>query len=140
MTLYSFPPRDPPLPLKYFTKPLATTKSPLNPGVVNSIVRKHAAGLRPRPTAEQLCHWMNTESAVPVEYHHAIYDTMAKMRGHQMLRFSQNNGASIRGFAHLIHQTGAYTDRVVHYIDNFSDIGDTRPRWDGGYAGIQYGF
>ena len=139
MTRSLFPPRDPPLPLGYFTNPVATAKSSLNPGVVNSIFRKHAAGLRTRPTAEQLCHWMNTESAIPVEYHEAIRDTIAKMRGHHMMRFSQNNGASIRGFAHLIHETGAFTDRVVHYVDNFSDIGDPRPRWDGGYAGITYG-
>lgn len=83
---------------------------------------------------------MNTESTIPAEYHAAIYDTIVKMRGRHMLRFSQNNGASIRGFAHLVHETGAFSDRVVHYIDNFSDIGDTRPRWDGGYAGIEYGF
>ena len=139
MTRSLFPPRDPPLPLEYFTNSVATAKSPLNPGVVNSIFRKHAAGLRTRPTAEQLCHWMNTESTIPVEYHEAIRDTIAKMRGHHMMRFSQNNGASIRGFAHLIHETGAFTDRVVHYVDNFSDIGDPRPRWDGGYAGITYG-
>ena len=139
MTQAFFPPRDPPLALKYFTNRIATTKSPFNPGVVNSIIRKHAAGLRTKPTAEQLRHWMNTESAIPAEYHEAIRDTIAKMRGHHMMRFSQNNGASIRGFAHLIHQTAAFTDRVVHYVDNFSDIGDPRPRWDGGYAGITYG-
>lgn len=140
MTIYSFPPREPPLPLSRFTKPLSTTRAPFNPGIVNSLIRKHAAGLRIKPTAEQLRHWMNSESDIPAEYHEAICDTMAKMYGYQLLRFSQNNGASIRGFAHLIHQTGAYTDRIVHYIDNFSDIGDPRPRWDGGYAGSQYCF
>lgn len=140
MTRRIFPPREAPLALKYFTKPLSTTRSRFNPDVVNGIVRKHAAGLRTKPSAEQLRNWMNTESTIPVQYHEAIRDTIAKMRGHHMLRFTQNNGASIRGFAHLIHETKAYTDRVVHYVDNFSDIGDPRPRWDGGYAGIQYGF
>lgn len=53
--------------------------------------------------------------------------------------FVRNNGASVRGFAHLLHETHAFTNRVVHYVDNFSDIGDPRPRRDGGYAGIQYG-
>lgn len=129
-----FPPKDPPLPLKYFTNKAATWIEDFNPGPVNRIFRKHAAGLMAKPTAEQLRDWMNEESEVPEKYHPAIMDTIAKMRGEEMMTFRENNGSSIRGFAHLVHATQAYTDRVVHYIDQWSDIGDPRPRWDGGYT------
>ena len=100
------------------------------------MIGKHAAGLRPRPTAAQLRDWMNDEAPVPAEYHMAISDTFAKMVGIDYMVFRQNSGSSIRGFVHLVHETRSFTDRLVHYLDQYSDIGDQRPRWGGDYAGI----
>lgn len=134
-----FPPGDPPLTLDKSTNPAATWIEKFNPGAINSIINKHVAELHGRPTAKQLRDWMNNTTPIPPEHHAAIYDTILKMDGMDMMRFRQNNGSSIRGFAHLVHETEAYSDRVVHYIDAFSDIGDPRERWDSGYAGIAYG-
>ncbi|MYD42607.1 MAG: hypothetical protein F4W90_01790 [Gammaproteobacteria bacterium] len=75
---------------------------------------------------------------MPEQYHAAIYDTIAKMDGEDYMVFRQNCGASIRGIVHLVHQTGAFSDRFVHYLDKFSDIGDQRERWDRGYANIHH--
>ena len=113
---------------------MARERHALDPGPIQLLINKHAAGVQPRPSASQLTSWMNNESAVPEQYHVAIRDTVAKMSGHDCMIFVQNAGSSIRGFAHLLHATGAFTDRVVHYVDQFSDIGDNRPRWDNGYA------
>ena len=100
------------------------------------MIGKYAAGLQPRPTPAQLRDWMNDEAPIPAEYHTSIADTIAKMDGGDYMVFRQNCGGSIRGIVHLVHETGAFSDRFVHYLDQYSDIGDQRPRWDGGYAGI----
>lgn len=140
MAISFIPPPHPPLPITYFTDIRSTRIARFHPDIINSMIRKHAAGIPDKPTAEQVRDWMNNEEPVPARYHEALYDTIAKMRGHHMIRFRQNCGSSVRGFVHLIHAVGATNDRVSHYLDNWSDIGDARPRWDGGYAGIQYGF
>ena len=132
-----FPPRDPPLPLDQFTSRQARHRSEFNPSVIQRMVDKYAAGLQPRPTAEQLRNWMNQESEISEDYHPAIRDTIAKMDGWDYMMFRQHCGASIRGMVHLLHATAAFSDRMVHYVDKFSDIGDQRPRWDCGYAGIE---
>ena len=80
----------------------------------------------PRPSAQQLRDWMNEECEIPAEYHPAIRDANAKMDGWDYMMFRQNSGSSIRGLAHLLHASGA-----------FSDMGDPRPRWDRGYAGLE---
>ena len=140
MTLSSYhseylPPRNPPLPLRCFEMERARDIAPFNPGPVDFLFRTHAAGLVHRPTAAQLRDWMNAEAPIPVNYHEAIRDTIAKMSGLDLMTFRQNNGSSIRGFAHLLHETHAFIDRAVHYVDQYSDIGDRRNRWDAGYAG-----
>ncbi len=134
-----FPPRDPPLPLDCFTSETARDIAPFNPAPISFMIDKYAAGLANRPTAEQLRDWMNNETPVAHKYHETVQDIAAKMTGRDLMVFRQNCGASIRGFAHLIHETGAYSDIVVHYIDSWSDIGDPRPRWDRGYAGSRIG-
>ena len=99
---------------------------------------KHAAGIRReyRPTAEQLLCWMNDESEVPHEYRMAIYDFIGKLDGRMLLQFTHNNGSSIRGFVHLIHQAHSCADRAVHFVDRYSDIGDQREFIGRGYAFI----
>lgn len=131
-----FPPRDPPQPLSNFTSEVVVKRTPFNPQRIEWMIGKYAAGLRTRPTPAQLRDWMNNEAPVPAEYHMAIADTFAKMVGIDYMVFRQNCGASIRGIVHLVHETGAFSDRFVHYLDQYSDIGDQRPRWDCGYAGI----
>ena len=140
MTISFIPPPDPPLSIKYFTDIRCRRKTKFDPGPINFMIRKHAAGIPDKPTAEQLRDWMNDESPIPDKYQYALHDTIAKMRGHHMIEFRQNCGSSIRGFVHLIHQVGATNDKVSHYVDHWSDIGDPRPRWDRGYACIEYGF
>ena len=134
-----FPPRDAPLPLSLFSSSNAKTMTKFNPIPIDSLFKKYAAGLRTKPSAEQLRTWMNNEVSIPPEYHTAIRDVMANMTGEDCMRFRQNSGSSIRGMVHLIHETGSFTDRVVHYVDQYSDIGDQRERWDKGYAGIEIG-
>ena len=134
-----FPPRNPPLPLSCFTSEAARSTAPFNHRPIDFMIGKYAAGLLNRPTAEQLRNWMNNETPVPGKYHAVLRDVMAKMTGRDLMIFRQNCGSSIRGFAHLIHETRAYSDIVVHYIDSWSDIGDNRPRWDRGYAGSRIG-
>ena len=133
-----FPPRDPPLPLAQFTTAVATEKVPFRPAPIRRMIGKYAAGLKARPSAEQLRDWMNNESPIPAEYHPAIRDTIAKMDGWDYMTFRQNSGSSIRGLVHLIHETQSFSDRIVHYVDTFSDVGDLRPRWDRGYAGFAF--
>ena len=134
-----FPPREAPLPLTLFVSLNAVKRSEFNPGPIDSLFRKYAAGLRTKPGAEQLRWWMNEEINIPPEYHPAIRDVIANMSGEDCMVFRQNSGSSIRGMAYLIHSTGSFTDRVVHYVDQYSDIGDERERWDQGYAGIELG-
>ena len=134
-----FPPRDPPLPLDFFTQAQATSKTPFNPGPIDFMVGKYTAGLTHRPTAKQLRDWMNNEAPVPAPYNAVIQDVVGKMTGRDLMVFRQNCGASMRGFAHLIHETRAYSDIIVHYIDSWSDIGDQRPRRDRGYGGSRIG-
>ena len=116
-------------------------KAPFNPWRIDPLFNKHAAGLLPshRPTAEQCRDWMNKEAPIPEKYHPALQDIMAKMTGRDLMVFRQNCGASMRGFAHLVHESQAFSDIVVHYIDSWSDIGDTRERWDEGYGGARIG-
>ena len=131
-----FPPRDPPQPLANFSSAVVLQQAPFNPIPISWMIEKYAAGLSSRPTPEQLRDWMNTEAPVPLKYHAAIADTIAKMDGGDYMKFRQNCGASIRGIVHLVHETKSFSDRFVHYLDNFSDVGDVRPRWDDDYAGI----
>ena len=139
MTHCYFPPNDvPPLPMDYFTSPLATQARDFEPRRIEQMVNKYAAGVGNRPTAEQLRNWMNEESDIPEEHWPAIVDTIKEMDGSDYLEFWLSCGASLRGMAHLCHQTKAFSDRFVHFLDQFSDIGDRRERWDGGYAGIGF--
>ena len=127
---------QPPQPLENFTNESALSRSEFNPGIVNAWMKKHAAGLLPecRPTAEQLRDWMNNESPVPEQYHMAVYDFIGKLDGSMLMDFTHNNGASIRGFAHLIHQVGSRADKAVHWVDRYSDIGDQRAVYLKGYS------
>lgn len=113
----------------------ARQTAPFNPHIINHMFAERAAGVRHRPTAHQLRDWMTSESEVPDKYHTAIVDTFARMTGLDLMRFRQNNSSSIRGIAHLLHATGAFSHRAVHFVDARSDIGDQSPWWGKGYAG-----
>ena len=109
--------------------------TPFNPGPVDRLPRTHAAGLAHRPTAAQLEDCMNAEAPIPGNHHEAIRDTITNMSGLDPMTFRQNNGSSIRGLAHLLHDTRAFIDRAAHCVDHSSDIGDRRNRWYAGFAG-----
>lgn len=79
---------------------------------------------------------MNNETPVLVEYDAAITFTIAKMVGNDYTVFRLNCASSIRGILHLAHETGAISDRFIHYLDWYSDVSDERPRWNGGYVGL----
>lgn len=121
-----------------FTNDRALMKVQFNADIVDALMDKHAAGIRReyRPTAVQLRRWMNEESKVPDKYHMAIYDFIGKLDGRMLLKFTHNNGSSIRGFVHLIHQVHSCADRAVHFVDRCSDIGDQREFFGRGYAFI----
>ena len=131
-----FPPHRPPRPLAEFTSPHARKRAPFDPAAVRALIDKHAAGIRPRPTPEQLRDWMNAESPVPEIYSAAIADMIAKMTGIEYMRFRRSCGASVRGLAHLAHETGVLSDRFAHYLDRWSDGGDRRERFDRGYGNL----
>ena len=133
MSLRNF---QPPLPIDKFTNENALRKAVFKPCVVDSLMNKHAAGIRRefRPSAGQLRDWMNNESDVPEKYHMAIYDFVGKLNGRMLLQFTHNNGSSIRGFVHLIHQVHSCADRAVHFVDRYSDIGDQREVFGRGYV------
>ena len=139
MNTKRFPPRRPPVSLDHFNHEAARKIMPFNPNVVNMLMNKYAAGLRPRPDAEQLRDWMNREAPIPEKYHPALRDTIAKMTGRDCMLFSQNNGSSLRGFAYLLYATNAFSHRAVHYVDQWSDIGDRSPRWGGRYGAVTVG-
>lgn len=90
------------------------------------------------PTPEQMRDWMNEESPVPAEHHPAIRQTLGQLSGLEMVAFVANCGSSVRGMVHLVHECKAYNDRLSHFLDQHSDIGDPRPRWDKGYGNIDY--
>ena len=94
-------------------------KVQFNADIVDALMDKHAAGIKReyRPTAAQLRSWMNEECEVPDKYHMAIYDFIGKLDGRMLLKFTHNNGSSIRGFVHLIHQVHSCADRAVHFVD-----------------------
>lgn len=129
---------QPPQPIANFNSECALTKAKFNADIIDSLLNKHAAGIRHvrRPTAAQLRHWMNSESKVPNQYHMAIYDLIGKLNGRMLLQFVHNNGSSIRGFVHLIHQVGSCADRAVHFVDRYSDYGDQREVFGRGYVFI----
>lgn len=133
MTLSRF---QPPQPLSNFTNERALSKATFDRDIVDALMNKHAAGIRRdhRPTSQQLRSWMNDESKVPRKYHMAIYDFIGKLDGRMLLRFTHNNGSSIRGFVHLIHQANSCAERAVHFVDRYSDIGDQREFLGRGYA------
>ena len=139
MSKERFPPRSPPLSLDHFDHDAAREIVPFNPGPVDMLIRKYAAGLQPRPDAAQLRDWMNNEAPIPAIYHPAIRDTVAKMTGRDCMVFSQNNGSSLRGFAYLLHATHAFSHRAVHYVDQWSDVGDRRQRWGDKYGSVTPG-
>ena len=126
---------QPPLPIDKFTNENVLRKAEFTPRVVDSLMNKHAAGIRRefRPSATQLRDWMNEESEVPSKYHMAIYDFVGKLNGRMLLQFTHNNGSSIRGFVHLIHQVHSCADHAVHFVDRYSDIGDQREVFSRGY-------
>ena len=135
MKILSYP-NDPPRPMDEFTLDVSNKKNDFKPGLINLFIKKHAAGLRYKPTAEQLRDWMNEETEIPSQYHEAIRDTIYKMNGVSIIQFRMSCGSSVRGMAHLVHQTKAYSDIFVHYVDSYSDNGDQREWFGRGYAGI----
>lgn len=110
-------------------------KEPFRPNVIDALMRTYAAGLKREfhPSARQLRDWMNDESQIPDKYHMALYDFIGKLNGRDLMRFTHNNGASIRGFVHLIHQVESRADHAVHFVDRYSDTGDQRKVFGKGY-------
>ena len=124
-----------PQPIENFTNTRALKKSEFNPDRFQFWIDKHAAGIKHefRPTPKQLRDWMNNEIPVPHQYHMAIYDFIGKLDGSTLMMFTHNNGASIRGLVHLMHEVRSTADSAVHWVDRYSDIGDQREVYLKGY-------
>lgn len=135
MKILSYP-IDSPRPVDEFTLEVSNKKNDFKPGLINLFIKTHAAGLRHKLTAEQFHDWMNEESEIPSQNHEAIRDAIYKMNGISIIQFRKGCGSSVRGLAHLAHQTKAYSDIFVHYVDSYFDNEDQPERFGRGYVGI----